>query len=467
MACNVLICDILGMRLDSNGVPEHAQTQIYIESKGGEFHLGLPLANEEYRTDKIHFFYQPDLNTEQQLLAATAQGQFDAVIAAATYIPQQAKFALGGVRIGAGTGNMGSASWGGGNGIGGAAPLMNTPSFNARATAQMAMKALLQVLPDLDVQSLHDLVVAKNFDTGKNLVEYPTTKLQSKKIAILGYGNIGREVAKLAKAFSMQVTVFARKHHMPWILSEGFNYAATPFEAAIGADVISPHLGLGAFDGTRYENTGIINDDVFSVMATGAVLVNYDRGELVDIKALDRALSSGKIRFAAIDADMFKDPQTGQISGPMLPYLNIYPSHVGKMQLLPHVAADTEHYSRVEGAKQAVDQIFEAIVNKKVINLKGDLPEGYTDGQSFTVNGVGAVTAQNLTNLSTDELKRIAAMTEQLSAFWGALATNALDEERGDEQRDELIQANAGEATKTANRLFAMFADKGLQGPFY
>ncbi|MCJ8273610.1 MAG: hypothetical protein MJK04_29945, partial [Psychrosphaera sp.] len=201
MGFKVLICDLVGMRLDPNGVPDHAQTQIYIQSKGGDFHLGLPLASEVYDADKIHFFYQPDLSTEQQLLAATAQGQFDAVIAAATYIPQQAKFGLGGVRIGAGTGNMGSASWGGGNGIGGAAPLMNTPSFNACATAQMAMKALLQVLPDLDVQTLHDRVVAKNFDTGKNLVEYPTAKLQSKKIAILGYGNIGREVAKLAKAF--------------------------------------------------------------------------------------------------------------------------------------------------------------------------------------------------------------------------------------------------------------------------
>ena len=463
MACNVLICDLVGMRPDANGVPEYAQTQIYIESKGGEFHLGLPVIDKAYRADKIHFFYQPDLSTEQQLLAATSEGQFDGVIAAATYVPRQAKFALGGVRIGAGTGNMGSNSWGGGNGIGGAAPLMNTPSFNARATAQMAMKALLQVLPDIDVQTLHNRVVAKDFDTGKNLVEYPTAKLQSKKIAILGYGNIGREVAKLAKAFSMQVSVFARAHHKQWILCEGFNYAATPFEAAIGADVISPHLGLGAFDGTQYENAGIVNDEVFDVMSAGAVLINYDRGELVDIKALDRALSSGKIRFAAIDADMFKDAHTGKISGPMLPYLDIYPSHIGKMQLLPHVAADTEHFSRVEGAKQAVDQMLEAIVNKNVINLKGDLPAGYTNGQSFTVNGVGGVTPRNLTNLSADELNRIAVMTQELAAFWGALAKT----EPQEKQRDELIQSQAAQATKNANRLFAMFADKGLQGPFY
>ncbi|NQZ10579.1 MAG: phosphoglycerate dehydrogenase, partial [Algicola sp.] len=207
---------------------------------------------------------------------------------------------------------------------------------------------------------------------------------------------------------------------------------------------------------------GVIDDEVFAVMSAGAVLVNYDRGELVDIKALDRALSSGKIRFAAIDADMFKDPHTGQVSGPMLPYLDIYPSHVGKMQLLPHAAADTEHYSRVEGAKQAVDQIFEVIQHQKVVNLKGDLPPGYTDGKSLTVNGVGVVTAQNLAKLSVDELNRIATMTEQLSAFWGALVEATPD----DKQRDELIQTKAAQATKTANRLFALFADKGLQGPF-
>ena len=129
---------------------------------------------------------------------------------------------------------------------------------------------------------------------------------------------------------------------------------------------------------------------------------------------------------------------------------------------MPHAAADTEHYSRVEGAKQAVDQIFEVIQHQKVVNLKGDLPPGYTDGKSLTVNGVGVVTAQNLAKLSVDELNRIATMTEQLSAFWGALVEATPD----DKQRDELLQTKAAQATKTANRLFAVFADKGLQGPF-
>jgi lactate dehydrogenase-like 2-hydroxyacid dehydrogenase len=109
----------------------------------------------------------------------------------------------GGVRIGAGTGNMGSASWGGGNGEGGVAPLMNTPSFNSRATAQMGFKALLKVLPDLPVDEMHRLTAAGQFDTGRDLKNFPTEKIEGKRIGIIGYGNIGREMAKLAQAFGM------------------------------------------------------------------------------------------------------------------------------------------------------------------------------------------------------------------------------------------------------------------------
>ena len=463
-AYKILIADLIGMRFDDKGNPDFSEAKAHIQSKGGVFHEGSQEQAEALETGKIHFFYEPGLSTEQELLAASDAAQYDAVIAAATFLPATSKFEFGGVRIGAGTGNMGSNSWGGGNGNGGTAPLMNTPSFNSRTTAQTAMKALLKVMPDLQVQAMHDRVVEGDFDTGKNLVEFPTTKIESKKIAVIGYGNIGREVAKLAKAFGMDVTIFARARHKDWILSEGFDYAATIKQAATGADVISPHLGLGPFDeaSNGFANEKVIDAGVLCAMNPGAVVINYDRGELICTESLDAALSSGQISYAAIDADLFKDSNTGKLSGPMLPYREIYPKHSDKMELLPHAAADTEHLSRVEGAMQAVDQLFDVIQYRKVVNLKGELPEGYTDGKALTVNGVGAVTNNDISKLDEEALKQLRALSQDLAAFWGALeATKDVD------RRAQLIEQYTHDATKNANALFSLYARNGLQGPYY
>ena len=377
MTIKILICDLIGLKFDQNGKPDPSEVRAYIEAKGFAFHFGVvPI---DY-SGKIHFFYKPDISTEAEILGLTDQGQFDAVIAAATVIPKNAKFRLGGVRIGAGTGNMGSASWGGGSGIGGEAPLMNTPGFNSRATAQMTIKALLRARPDLPIEELHKRSVAGDFDTGKDLQFFPTEKLEGKTIAILGYGNIGREVAKLASAFGMIVKVYARSAHKSRIEADGFICAETAKAAASKADVLSIHTGLGAIDAVtkNFANTGIVNAEILNAMNLNSVLLNYDRGECVDVAALDAALASGQIGYAAIDADIFKSAD-GTVSGPLVPYLPLAKKYPARTELLPHAAADTDHPSRVAGAKQAVDQIIDCMINKRVTNLKGDLPEGYVN----------------------------------------------------------------------------------------
>jgi lactate dehydrogenase-like 2-hydroxyacid dehydrogenase len=401
-AYRVLIADLVGLRFDAEGRPDFSEVEAHIAARGGIFHDGA--YQGEALPPGIHFFYQPDLSAEADILAQTAKGQYDALIAAATFVPRLAVFPLGGVRIGAGTGNMGSLSWGGGNGEGGIAPLMNTPGINSRATAQMVMKALLKVLPDLPVDLLHERVAAGDFDTGRDLKSYPTAKLEGRRIAVIGYGNIGREVAKLAQAFGMRVAVHARAKHRQWIEAEGFSYATSPAEAAAGADVLTVHVGLGRLDPvTRaYANAGLVSDAVLSAMNRGAVVVNYDRGEVVDAGALDRALASGQVRHGAIDADLFKDAASGALSGPMLPYLTLAARHPGKLELLPHAAADTDHPSRVAGACQAVDQILDVIRYRRIRNLKGDLPEGYVDAGAKVPHGIGRVTTATLAAAVTD-----------------------------------------------------------------
>ncbi|MBE7183256.1 MAG: phosphoglycerate dehydrogenase [Methylobacterium mesophilicum] len=461
----VLICDPVGLKFGKDGRPDHSEVKRHIEEKGGVFHEG-PLGDKAaLEANRIHFFYQPDLSTEAELLPITEKGQYDAVIAAATFLPKASVFPEGGVRIGAGTGNMGSASWGGGNGTGGTAPLMNTPSFNSRATAQMAFKALLKVLPDLDTATLHARTAGGDFDTGRNLKEFPTEKLEGKRMAVIGYGNIGREVAKLAKAFGMEVAIFARPGHREWIESEGFRHAETPEEAARGADVLSPHTGLGALDAGsgRYANAGLVGASVLQALNDGAVLINYDRGEVVDAGALDAALASGKLRHAAVDADLFRHGETGALSGPMHPYLALAQKHPGKLELLPHAAADTDHPSRVAGARQAVDQMIDAIRHRRITNLKGDLPEGYVDAGASTVPGVGKATARDLGAAvrDSDALAEARRLAEDLAAIWGALSAVTAPE-----RREELVARYGADLVKASNRYASLMVRLGLEGAY-
>jgi lactate dehydrogenase-like 2-hydroxyacid dehydrogenase len=459
---NILICDFVGLRLGTDGNPDHSEVKAYVEAKGGAFHQTGISGAGPLDPDKLHFFYLPQLSTRDELLAEAGDGRYDAVIAAATFIPAETRFRLGGVRIGAGTGNMGSASWGGGSGQGGEAPLMNTPGINSRATAQMAMKALLRVRPDLPVDKLNALVAGGQFDTGKDLRHYPTEKLEGKRLAVIGYGNIGREFARLGQAFGMRVVVYARPRHQKWIELEGFDYAASMADAARGADVLSVHLGLGAFDavGQRYANAGLIGDEVLSALNHGAVLINYDRGELVDVAALERALASGRISHAAIDADLFTGD--GTLSGPMLPYLGLVERHGQRLELLPHAAADTDHPSRVAGAKQAVDQMFAAITERRIYNLKGSLPPGFVDMGARVSAGIGGISPRHLAALAEDQaaaadLARSAAL---VSAFWDRVLAAS------EQERPALLLSEGAAFAEAANRLSTLLRKHHLSGPF-
>ena len=133
------------------------------------------------------------------------------------------------------------------------------------------------------------------------------------------------------------------------------------------------------------------------------------------------------------------------------------------MELLPHVAADTEHVSRVEGAEQAVDQIFSVIQFKIVINLKGDLPEGYKNGGAKTVIGVGKVTQPRLSESAENTvfLAKMRKTTEEISAIWGALASTP-----NPERRAELIERYGSQLILASNTYTSLIDAEGLKGPY-
>lgn len=413
----VLVTDLVGLLPGVADEPDPTAFAAHVAARGARF-LGAD-SPPDAGAPGIVFQYLPHLSRPSELIAAAGAGEFDAVIAAATFVSAECLFAEGGVRIGAGTANMASRSW-----TDEGAPLMNTPGFNSRATAQMVFKALLRVRPDLPFAELHARVAKRDFDTGAHLQHYPTSKLEGQTFAVLGFGNIGREVALLAQAFGMRVKVYARPGWQRWIEAEGFEYCASVAAAADGADVLSPHLGLGAASAEGFANAHIVDATVLAALAEGAMLINFDRGELVDAEALAAALANGRLGHAAIDADLFTGTSTAEpVTGPMAAYLR----HLNtaalseRVLLLPHAAADTDHASRVAGAKQAADQIIAAIRYRCIANAVGAVPRGYTDLGRVSVAGVGCVGIDTLERLGEDR-PTLDRLRSQLAEVDGWLA---------------------------------------------
>jgi phosphoglycerate dehydrogenase-like enzyme len=123
-------------------------------------------------------------------------------------------------------------------------------------------------------------------------------ELAGKTIAIIGPGRIGREIARIAKAFNMTVHAMART----------FDAARA---AELGADAVFPrerlHDLLGSADYVVLctphtpETEGMIEQPEIDAMKPGVVLVNIARGVVIDEDAMIAALRSGKIAFAGLD----------------------------------------------------------------------------------------------------------------------------------------------------------------------
>jgi len=118
---------------------------------------------------------------------------------------------------------------------------------------------------------------------------YPTSELRGKTMLVVGLGEIGREVARLAEAFGMRVTAIKRRADQTAAGPERLD------ELAGEADAIVVTLPLT--DETR----GLIGHETIARLRDGAIFVNVGRGGVVDEQALVDALRSGKLGGAALD----------------------------------------------------------------------------------------------------------------------------------------------------------------------
>ena len=218
----------------------------------------------------------------------------------------------------------------------------NCPGKNAIAVAELTFGLILA----LD-RRIADNVI--DLRAGKwNKKEYSKAKgLFGRTLGILGFGNIGQEVAHRAAAFGMPVVVWSRRFQEPSepsnpgsrIPDPGATIVHSPEEVAERADVLSIHLALAA------ETRRFVGASMLNRLKPGAYVINTSRGEIVDHAALADVVKNRGVR-AALDV-FAREPasSTSDFSDPLIGLPNVIGTH--------HIGASTEQAQEAIAAEAA------------------------------------------------------------------------------------------------------------------
>jgi D-3-phosphoglycerate dehydrogenase len=228
--------------------------------------------------------------------------------------------------------------------------VMNTPRANSVATAEQTMALMLAV--SRNTVPAHNSLAAGHWDRPR----FVGSELAGKTLGIIGFGYIGRLVARRAQAFGMRILAYD-----PYVPEE----VATEMDAQLKslpdllaqADIIDLHSVVTA------ETTNMINAGTIDQMKDGVVIINVARGGLIDEQALADALISGKVASAAVDVYQQEPPQGSPLIG--LPNV-LHTPHLG--------ASSKEAQRRV--AEEIVEQVVDALRGTDFRNVINPLQIG-------------------------------------------------------------------------------------------
>lgn len=167
------------------------------------------------------------------------------------------------------------------------------------------------------------------------LLDYPIIELEGKTLGILGYGELGKAVAKLAEAFGMKILVGA-------LPNRPVQENRIPFNELLSqVDFLTLHCPLSA------DTQNLIDAKAFDAMKPSAFLINCARGGIVNEQDLADALIAGKIAGAATDVLMVEPPKDGNV------LLN---SEIPNLLITPHSA-----WGSVDARQRIVQQMVENV----------------------------------------------------------------------------------------------------------
>ncbi len=171
-------------------------------------------------------------------------------------------------------------------------PVCNVPAYGTMAVAQYTIALLLAICHHVEHHSrtVHEGRWSSNPDFC--YWDIPMVALDGKTMGIIGFGNIGQQTGRIAKAMGMNVIAYSRSRS-----DSGKDIAKyVPLEELLEkSDVIAIHCPL------TKETEGLINKSTIQKMKDGVILLNTARGPVLVEEDVKAALESGKISAAAVD----------------------------------------------------------------------------------------------------------------------------------------------------------------------
>lgn len=224
----------------------------------------------------------------------------------------------------------------------------NVPAYSTDSVAQMVFAHLLTVTNRTEHYAIENRQGRWTKNPDFCYWDFPHMELAGKTFGIVGLGNIGQSVARIAIAFGMKVKAFSTKSASA-LRMLGIE-KATLEELLSTSDVLSLHCPLT--DSTRH----LMNHDTLRQMKSSAILINTGRGPLVDDQAVAEALAEG--RLAAFCADVLTD-EPPKADNPLLSQPHAF--------ITPHIAwASTE--ARVRLLQVAIGNV-RAFLNGSPVNV--------------------------------------------------------------------------------------------------
>ena len=173
-------------------------------------------------------------------------------------------------------------------------------------------------------------------------------RIEGKVLGIIGYGRIGREVARQALVNGMKVIVYEkdpkarRENSLPVVFVDRLE------DLLSKSDIITIHVPL------TDETKGMIGERELNMVKDGAYLINTARGGIVDEEALLKALEKGKLAGVALDVFQYQPPLANNSSGKLVQHEKVVAS--------PHSIAQTKEALRQKG--EAVLKIIREYLGK-------------------------------------------------------------------------------------------------------